>query len=176
VVDGRLDRVKSGRGSRNDRTSATVAEVAAELGADVPFVHEGRPGTDDAYQRAKADNDHRRQDDPEAVRKRRQDRIGRVAAARAEGKSPRAIAAEEGVSEKRIRDDLVEAGAKGYAPEPDAVVGRDGKEYPATKPVSEPNGGPSGLAGITSPCPSGAACGATYSGGFRSRTAWARRS
>jgi hypothetical protein len=98
-----------------------------------------------------------KQDDPEAVRKRR---IERVAAAKASGKSERAIAEAEGVSKTQVRRDLADAQVvppgppdtsstatepieNGHAeteqpqtppPKPPKVTGRDGKEYPSTKP------------------------------------------
>lgn len=52
------------------------------------------------------------------------------------GMSNRAIAAVEGVSEKTIREDIKASGADRSAPE--TVTGRDGKEYPATKPAPAP--------------------------------------
>lgn len=61
-------------------------------------------------------------------------RRGRVARARAEGESLRAIAAKEGVSEKQVRKDLSQSGADWSAPDAPVVVrGRDGKDYPADR-------------------------------------------
>lgn len=98
-------------------------EIAAELGlAKVPFVDEGKLTSEEAFERAKVFNDARRQDTPEAVRKRR---IERVAEKRAAGKSLQTIADEEGVSKAQIRRDI-NCAPPGTV-EPEEVVGKDGK-------------------------------------------------
>jgi hypothetical protein len=81
-------------------------------------------------------NDNRRHETQEAALKRAQARRERIAAARQQGQSLRAIADEESVSEKTVRDDLQKSGAGGYAPEPAGgrTTGRDGKNYAATQP------------------------------------------
>lgn len=81
-------------------------------------------------------NDHRRHEPPEVVQRRLAERRERVAAKRTEGKSLRAIAEEEGVSEKTVRNDIGTSTAEGYAVEPPngVVTGKDNKERSATKP------------------------------------------
>lgn len=112
-------------------------ELCVELGLgldwDTHFVHMGRMGTEAAYELARSFNDARRQDDPQAVRRRRAER---VAAKRAGGKSLRRIADEEGVSKAQVERDL-QVSPPG-TPEPAEVVGRDGKTYPAARPEPEP--------------------------------------
>lgn len=110
----------------------------------VPFVDAGRLTTDEAYQIALTLNDTRRHDDPVSIRKRREERIHRVAAAKhVEGKSIRTIAAIENVSPGQIYRDLEAAKQSGVSPEtPDPegkVKGEDGKSYPASKPRPEPD-------------------------------------
>lgn len=78
-------------------------------------------------------NDHRRHETPEAAIARIVKRRERVAEARANGKSLRAIAEDENVSERTVRNDLEASGAEGSAPE---IKGKDGKTY--TKPEREP--------------------------------------
>ena len=124
-------------------------EAAVAAGVDFPVEHSGPMTIAVAYELAKVFNDHRRQDIPEAIQRRRAERVERVAAARAEGKSLRTIAGEEGVRESTVRNDLRDAGAQGCAPAVEKVVGRDGKSYPATTPpppkadsVSDPAGDP----------------------------------
>lgn len=73
-------------------------------------------------------NDLRRHETQEVAMKRADERRERVASARAEGKSTRAIAAEEGVSEKIVRNDVAASGAAPSAP--GDVEGLDGKRYP----------------------------------------------
>jgi hypothetical protein len=82
-------------------------------------------------------NNNRRHETQEAAMKRTAERRERVAAARREGHSLRAIAEEEGVSEKQIRMDLKVVTAEGSAVEPEdgKVIGRDGRRQPATKPI-----------------------------------------
>jgi hypothetical protein len=64
------------------------------------------------------------------------DRKARVAEARSEGKSLRAIAEEEGVDVSQMRRDI-ESGVPFDTPDtepPPTVTGRDGKKYAARKP------------------------------------------
>jgi hypothetical protein len=139
--------------------------VAIELGAAVPFLDMGPLETEAAYAIAKTLNDARRHDDPAAIAARRAERIQRVAQARSEGESLRAIAEKEGVSQVQVRRDLEEAsGEPGGSPdmeeppeEPaeeapkkrtvaETVKGRDGKDYPLTrKKPSPPPPGQSGF-------------------------------
>jgi hypothetical protein len=117
------------------RLSAAVAVSAPPN--RVPIQYVGQLTTDEAYRRAKILNDKRRHDDPEAVRRRRAERIERVVEARSEGKSLRTIADDEDVSLGQIQRDLedaVESGVSGDTPEaPATVTGRDGKSYPAER-------------------------------------------
>lgn len=75
----------------------------------------------------------------------------KVAEMRQQGMSTRTIADELDVSEKTVRDDLGKSGAYHSAPEPPnpeskpaqtpappKVTGRDGKQYPATRPTPVP--------------------------------------
>ena len=126
------------------------ATLAAELGLDsIPT--QLVVGLDDSQkvQLAYQLNETRRQlsqADREEARKNRDRRLARIAAARAEGQSLRAIAETEGVSEKQVRADIKElqdpetphsddesAGADHSAPalSPEKVTGKDGKGYPA---------------------------------------------
>jgi ParB-like chromosome segregation protein Spo0J len=121
--------------------------VAIELGAAVPFLDMGPLETEAAYAIAKTLNDARRHDDPAAIAARRAERVQRVAQARSEGESLRAIAEKEGVSHQQVARDLEEHAAdvstvtgvtvdKPAAPE--TVTGRDGKVRPATRKKPEP--------------------------------------
>lgn len=85
-------------------------------------------------------NEDRRHLAVEWLRKRREERIARVAEARAEGKSTRLIAEEEGVSESQVRQDLAKATAQGCAVEPEdgKVKGKDGKKRAATRKKAKP--------------------------------------
>jgi hypothetical protein len=117
-------------------------EIVAACGyGGAPFHDEGELTTDEAYELAKVDNDHRRQDDPEAVRKRR---VERVAVKRSEGKSLQVIADEEQVSKSQVRRDIEEAKSQPVEESehrtvpppaqlnPKKVVGKDGKTRTAT--------------------------------------------
>lgn len=80
-------------------------------------------------------NEARRHLSPEELQAQREERVGRVAEARQEGKSLRAIAEEEGVSEVQVRRDLEKAStAPGGAVEPKSgtVTGRDGRQRTAS--------------------------------------------
>lgn len=82
--------------------------------------------------------DHRRHETQEKAMKRADDRRERVAKARAEGKSLRTIAEEEGVSQETVRNDLKTPGVNPLTPDekPHEIQGADGKSYflPETKP------------------------------------------
>lgn len=101
----------------------------------VPFKNIGKMSFDDAYEEAKAYNDHRRQDDPESIAKRKAERVKRVAEARAEGQSTRAIAANENVSQTQIVLDLATSTEQGCSVEPQNVRGIDGKNRKATTKI-----------------------------------------
>ena len=79
-------------------------------------------------------NTDRRHLTPDELQRVRAERIERVAAKRAEGKSLRAIADEEGVSPEQVRQDVKQATVKGLTVEPagGTVTGRDGKTRTAT--------------------------------------------
>ena len=67
----------------------------------------------------------------------RAERIKRVAEKRREGKSTRAIAEEEGISQPQVMHDLKEAGDTPVSPEPETITGKDGKTYSATQPAKD---------------------------------------
>lgn len=91
------------------------------------------------------------------MKQRREERRDRIAAARADGQSLRAIAETEGISESQVRRDLESSGAPHGAPASTnqavsvtetskndvstdtpgilSVTGKDGITYPATRPV-----------------------------------------
>jgi hypothetical protein len=78
-------------------------------------------------------NENRRHLNVKWLRERRRDR---VRAARAEGKSTRQIAGDEGVAQRTILNDLEVSGDDPASGEfPDRIIGADGKEYDAKKPV-----------------------------------------
>ncbi len=97
-------------------------------------------------------NDPRRHETPEDRAERVAKRQERVAAARVEGQSLRAIAEAEGISHTQVADDIKASGVNpvytssnegdensdsatpAEASEPPKVTGRDGKTYPAKKP------------------------------------------
>lgn len=112
--------------------------LAAELGLPPERVKwETRTGLSDPDKERLANelNDHRRHYTPEQLEERRAKRIQRVAAAKADGKSIRTIAEQEGVSHEQVRMDLEDSndgsGVKGLTPEPESecVTGKDGKTY-----------------------------------------------
>jgi hypothetical protein len=129
-------------------------ETAAELDADVPFVDDGEMSFAAAYQAARVLNDARRHDDRDAIR-RREERVKRVVAKRADGMSVRAIADVMEIDPKQVQRDLraaagvdsvhtcqpPESAADGKpadkpapAAPPPKVIGRDGKKYAASSP------------------------------------------
>jgi DNA-binding CsgD family transcriptional regulator len=112
---------------------ANRAALAAEFDADLP-VRKLRGLTDEAAEAlAESLNADRRHLTPEEQRERRAERVKRVAGKRAEGKSLRTIAEEEGVSPEQVRQDVKDATVKGLTVEPEKVMGRDGKERPAAR-------------------------------------------
>lgn len=109
-----------------------------KLGLEPRF--EELPKGTDAAAYVESVNDRRRHESKEARKKRLDKRVARVAAAREEGKSTRAIADAEGISSSQVRRDM-ESGAPHGAPEngkPKKVKGRDGKSYPAKKDKAKP--------------------------------------
>lgn len=109
---------------------------AARTGAAVEFKHLGDMTTEEARTLAEHLEDDRRHETQDVVRARRERRIKRVVELRAEGKSIRAIAGEMGVSTTQVVRDISDSGVTGVTPE--SVTGKDGKEYPASKPKVEP--------------------------------------
>ena len=107
-------------------------ESALRTGAAIEFRHLGNLSHDEATRQADLIFYGRRHQSLETVRRKRQER---VAQKRSEGKSLRTIAAEEGISESQVRNDLKTAGAQSTAHLPETVKGQDGKEYPATRPT-----------------------------------------
>jgi transposase len=77
-------------------------------------------------------NDRRRHENMETMRLRAEKRRQRVVAARQRGRSTRAIARAEDVSERTIRNDLATATAEGTQLPP-TITGLDGKVRPAQK-------------------------------------------
>jgi hypothetical protein len=113
---------------------------SAELGKGIPPVVV-RPGL--TYEQKKelalSLNADRRQLSDAEIKKLKEQRVERVAAARREGESTRAIAAKEKISDMQVRNDLKDATAKGFAVDPPGgkVSGKDGKKRPAKRrPVS----------------------------------------
>ena len=117
-------------------------ESAARTGAAVEFRHLGPMPTAAARELAERIENDRRHEKPEVIRRRREERLKRVAEARAEGKSIRTIAEEEGVSPTQVVADLKAASegtVQGCTVEtPSTVTGKDGKQRPATMPKAEP--------------------------------------
>lgn len=108
-------------------------DICTELGIDPPV--QVFCGTEEqAVALAESLNEDRRQMAEAEIAARRE----RVAQARREGLSLRAIAEREDVSEKTVRNDLEASTAEGYAVDPanGTVTGRDGKRRPA-KTVKE---------------------------------------
>jgi hypothetical protein len=108
--------------------------IASELNLEfVEMVHEELMTTEEAYELAKVDNDARRQDDPEEIRKRR---VERVVESRSKGESLRTIADKENVSVIQIQRDLKTGEKSGKTKEketPKQVKGKDGREQKAKK-------------------------------------------
>ena len=103
-----------------------------ELGVD-PVFAEFEGDEEAARSFVDSQNLHRRHLTPEQQKERRAARVQRVAEKRAEGKSIRAIAAEEGVSKSQVVADLGEVSTP-CTPAPAKIEGKDGKQYPASRP------------------------------------------
>jgi hypothetical protein len=128
------------------------SEIAVELGIDCPVIDAGEMTDAAAKELAEQLNHCRRHlsgDDWRRMAAARAERIKRVVEARQQGKSTRAIAGEEGISQSQVVADLKEAGEQGCSPEPVAgtVVGKDGKQYAATVPTPRPDDEPELFAG-----------------------------
>jgi N6-adenosine-specific RNA methylase IME4 len=118
-------------------------ELAAELGidvADIPFRVMDLTRLEEKRALALALNEHRRHLTAEELQELRRQRVQRVAEARRNGQSYRAIADQENVSESQVRQDVAAATAQGCAVDPagGTVTGRDGKRRPAYR---DRNGG-----------------------------------
>lgn len=102
-------------------------ETAIENGNIIEFKKVREMTTEEAFERSKALNDARRHDDMAAIQKRRE----RVSEARAEGKSIRVIAEEEGISKSTVERDL-ESGSPtvpgGTVAPPPKITGKDGRK------------------------------------------------
>lgn len=124
--------------------------ICVEL--DVRPAYDGVPTNMTNEQLVEQANDARRHESAEQEAKRMAKRKERVVQGRAENKSIRQIAKEEGVSVGTVHRDIQEAsGVQRGTPEPSETqgkphidppkqpktVGQDGKTYPAAKPVSE---------------------------------------
>jgi hypothetical protein len=84
-------------------------------------------------------NEHRMHHSRAFLARKRRERIARVREGRADGKSLRTLAAEEGVSAEQVRRDLATAPAAGGTPPvAERVNGRDGKRYPAARKSDGP--------------------------------------
>jgi hypothetical protein len=132
TTTGREDCLLDGEGRL---TTAIELKLAFDA---VRFEHFGELTTDAAYDIACDLNDSRRQDSPDEVERRKVERLERHARkhremqARERGDSLRTIAEREGISLGQVQRDLAEAGVSPDTPE--TVKGKDGKEYPASKP------------------------------------------
>jgi hypothetical protein len=110
--------------------------VCQELGVDCPVNDLGAIEDGTAGELAEQLNHCRRHLAPKEwheVRSARAERIKRIADSRADGKSTRTMAAEEGISEKMVRNDLDAAAAAGILDEPETVTGKDGRPQRSTK-------------------------------------------
>lgn len=112
--------------------------IADELKVDCPVDDRGELDDDTARELAEDLNMSRRHlsgADWQKMRESRDDRIKRVAKARAKGKTTRQIAKDEGISQPQVISDMKAAADKGLSAEmPEKVVGIDGKKQPSTKP------------------------------------------
>ncbi len=82
------------------------------------------------------DNDLRRHDPVEQQKRRRVERVKRVAAAREEGKSIRTIAENEGVSTTQVAEDLKKSSGVQGGCTPATTTGKDGKKYQPKKALT----------------------------------------
>ncbi len=103
--------------------------------ADIKPKFKNLPEGIDPESFVEAMNDRRRHEDAATTRKRADARRSRVLEGKAEGKSNRVIADEEGVDEKTIRTDIetTDADLSALLPPDGKVTGKDGKKQSATK-------------------------------------------
>jgi hypothetical protein len=122
---------------------ANRLRIAAELGLlRVPVEVRGGLTCGEKVELAYSLNEDRRHMNAATLKRLREERVVRVADARREGKSLRAIAEAEGVSKTQVVEDLKAATVQGCTVQPSdgTVKGKDGKQRPATRRpvVSEP--------------------------------------
>jgi hypothetical protein len=108
-----------------------------ELGIEPVFQELPAGWTPEEY--VAAVNDARRHEAPEIIERRAKERRRRVAAARAAGRSNLAIADQEGVSEKTIRNDVAALRSEGTNVDPPGgtITDSKGRKQPATKPQTD---------------------------------------
>lgn len=113
----------------------TRARLGIEHDHTVPTFDLGEMNEEEALKILEEKHHGRRNLSPEAMKRRREKRIARIAAKRMEGESLQSIAEREQVSKAQVRRDIKDskAGVPGGTPEPEKVKGKDGKIY-APKP------------------------------------------
>ncbi len=119
---------------------ATRATICARHKLPCEKTDAGEMSLKEAECWARVFNFARRHLSPGELERARRERITLVAGKRAEGKSIRAIADEVDIDPKQVRRDLEAAGGDTVptSDEPTVVTGRDGKEYPASRPRAQP--------------------------------------
>ncbi len=123
--------------------------AAARVDADVPFVDMGYMGVSKAYAVALGLNDARRHDSPQAISRRRLERIELARAKREKGLPVADIADQLGVSPAQVRRDLEAGGGDPLAkpkadpaperPTPDLPLGAGGDDDLPPDPLAEGN-------------------------------------
>lgn len=110
-------------------------KICEELGiTEYPTITRGGMSEEEKRQHAEILNTFRRQMS-------REDRAARILRLRSEGMSYRAIAEKAGVSHETVRKAVAESGVNLLTPDelPPSVKGKDGKTYPAARPLSVMN-------------------------------------
>ncbi len=112
--------------------------AATEIGMKMPPTTEFTGTEEEARHFVETANEERRHLPMAWLKRHRKERIERIAAARREGESTRAIAEKEGISQARVRADLEKASEQGCSLEPESgtVKGKDGKKRSAKKKKS----------------------------------------
>lgn len=125
-----------------DRYRAVVLAKSKRKQGDAKIepVYRQLPKGEDPQEFVERENELRKHFSQDYMERKRHLRIERVARMRAEGKSTRVIAEEEGVSKSQVERDLKASGVPGgdTCPPNGTVTGKDGKEYSATKPEPTP--------------------------------------
>src|SRR5262245_13522878 len=106
----------------------------------VPIIQRSFDSEDEARDECEILNTERRHLESTKLALLRTARIQRIAERRQRGESQRAIAEAENISRAQVVEDLKAAGGQGGCPpgqEPTAVIGRDGKTYPAKQGICE---------------------------------------